>query len=264
MNNMDSNNMNGQLNNADNKKKILIIVFVAIAFVAIVFSVWRAYQNSNDKLNDNQITDDYGDDDDYLNSDDNTSGDSTNDDNNNNSDSSNNGCTDTKFEGVKGTFTSDEIEKNYADSNNNFYTNANNPCYDCERDFCYNLNVSNGNLIVSNYKNNSETYTLKKVKNITKMISFTNWDCASYKFVLLTSDGKVYLSKIYTIKALDDFDNDGIFQLVFSADDGRKAIDIGVAKAGPQSLNYALVKLSDGSEILINRSCSGYEYYNVK
>ena len=61
---MNSNNMNGQFNNAsNNKKKILIIVFVSIALVAVVFSVWRAYQNSNDKLNDNQITDDYNSDD---------------------------------------------------------------------------------------------------------------------------------------------------------------------------------------------------------
>lgn len=56
-NNLNENNMNEHVKDVNRSRKILIIFFILIALVAVVFSVWRAYQNSNDKLNDNEITD---------------------------------------------------------------------------------------------------------------------------------------------------------------------------------------------------------------
>ena len=76
-NNLNENNMNEHVKDVNKSRKILIIFFILIALVAVVFSVWRAYQNSNDKLNDNQITDDY-------NSDDHDSDLNSDDDNNSN------------------------------------------------------------------------------------------------------------------------------------------------------------------------------------
>lgn len=56
-NNLNENNMNEHVKAVNRSRKILIIFFILIALVAVIFSVWRAYQNSNDKLNDNEITD---------------------------------------------------------------------------------------------------------------------------------------------------------------------------------------------------------------